>query len=186
MLPSPLARLPDSFRRPPSPLYGARWPLASALAVAFALAFLIQEAAAVGLCTIRRGRCLRDTRAAFLPDLPPPDSFRRAAFGLWRGALALAVGRWLRVGRRCLIHSGGRLRGRCLRRLRLRPMPRRWRLRFKKTHQYVVGDSAPFRIERDFRTMQIVFYGDFVPMGYVCIVPLWGWCDKTMYLHCRG
>lgn len=38
----------------------ARWPLASALAVAFALAFLIQEAAAVGLCTIRRGRCLRD------------------------------------------------------------------------------------------------------------------------------
>lgn len=51
------------------------------------------------LCTIRRGRCLRDTRAAF---------------GLWRGALALAVGRWLCVGR-CLIHSGRRLRGRCLR-----------------------------------------------------------------------
>ncbi len=56
----------------------------------------------------------------------------------------------------------------------------------KKLHQYFVGDSAPFRIERDFRTMQLVFYGDFVPMGYVCIVPLWGWCDKTMYLHCRG
>ena len=56
----------------------------------------------------------------------------------------------------------------------------------KKLHQYFLGDSAPFRIERDFRTMQLVFYGDFVPMGYVCIVPLWGWCDKTMYLHCRG
>jgi hypothetical protein len=42
-------------------------------------------------------------------------------------------------------------------------------------HMNFVGDSAPFRIERDFRTMQIVFYGDFVPMGYVCIVPLWEW-----------
>ncbi len=68
-----------------------------------------------------------------------------------------------------------------------RPIPsRRWRLREKKLHQYFLGNSAPFRIERDFRTMQFVFYGDFVPMGYVCIVPLWGWCDKTMYLHCRG
>lgn len=56
----------------------------------------------------------------------------------------------------------------------------------QKTHQYFLGDSAPFRIERDFRTMQIVFYGDFVPMGYVCIVFPYGvGCDKTIHDHRR-
>ena len=78
------------------------------------------------------------------------------------------------VGR--LIHSGRRLRGRCLRAVGFGFVRCRAVGGFaKKLHQYFVGDSAPFRIERDFRTMQIVFYGDFVPMGYVCIVPLWGW-----------
>ena len=76
----------------------------------------------------------------------PPDSFRRAAFGLWRGALASALSDAAPLA-----------------------------ASQKKLHQYFLWDSAPFRVERDFRTMQIVFYGDFVPMGYVCIVPLWGW-----------
>ena len=58
-------------------------------------------------------------------------------------------------------------------------------------HHYFIGDSAPFRIERDFRTMLSVFYGDFVPMGYVCIVfyetaKLWGYGAIKLHSYLVG
>ena len=81
--------LPDSFRRPPLPLYGARWPLASVVP------FLIQEGGR---------RCLRVGCWRALPD-----SFRRPplAFAA-RCKSRRAVAYLLAISRR-LIHSGAPL-----------------------------------------------------------------------------
>lgn len=47
----------------------------------------------------------------------------------------------------------------------------------KKLHHHFVGDSAPYRFGREFRTMQLVPYGLFRSMGcrHYAAVKLWGY-----------